>query len=90
MTKSFTEKKLEEFDKKFGSSNDGAMPSGIETANKIKDFLSKSIEQAREEERERIKNTVNGLIKLLKLKGTERHAEILFEEFLSSLNNQDK
>lgn len=63
MTKSFTQKKLEEFDKKWETlfcvkAFKKDKNYSIGDRNYLKTFLSESIEQAREEERERVKKII--------------------------------
>lgn len=53
------EKILKEFEEKFGSSNGGAMPSGLNTEKNIKSFLTKVYEQARQET---LNNCLNAVV----------------------------
>ena len=88
MTKSFTQKKLEEFDEGCNIDNISDPPSD---KTWLKAFLSESIEQAREEERERIKKLIEKSSVRFQDEGFGRLTwYVKKDDILSSLNNQDK
>lgn len=94
MTKSFTQKKLEEFDKDFSHwvigylMADDAFDMDLRekvVRTEFKETLSESIEQARAEERKMIRDWVVNLPK-----GKTPAEEKIIQSIVDFLNNQDK